>query len=292
MAMDDSYFKRKGFDDFLKSAQNVGSFDDLAEKVEAYPKVIKADELMGHMGLEAAGAKEDDPRLLGKLRDMMYKDTDVTPAEIKIQTRVGDQPVEKGNLAHFDPADKTIVIKADANPIQKAATYMHESGHDIDHAQGKGWTAVNEFPEEKIAMFVKNNPNATDMDLKKFMESIKNYGMDSEAVAKLAPGKVKELQVTMHHEGAPRGFEMEKVYDILKGAGKNIKKIGKGITKVGVKSLPIVGAVAGLASGDASAAIPGMWSEDVGEGSDNTPQMSQEEMGKFRSLKERLEHEE
>jgi hypothetical protein len=290
--MDDTYFKRKAFDDFLKKSQNVGSFDELGEAFETYPKALKSDELLGHMLMESAGAKEDDPRLLGKLRDMMYKDSDIAPAEIKVQSSTGSKDLAKKELGGYLPKEKTIIIQAEVNPLKKSGTYAHEVGHHMDQMVGKSAIPIHEFPEEKIAEFVKNNPKATDMDLKKFMDSVKNYGMDSEAVAKLAPAKAKELQVTMHHAGEPRGFEMSKVYDILKGAGKNAKKVGMGITKIGAKAIGPVGIISGLASGDASAAIPGMWSEEVGKGSDEVPQMNKEEMTRFNSLKERLESEE
>lgn len=289
---DDIYFKRKGLDDFLKRAQNVGSLDELSEMIETHPKVIQPKELMGHLLLESSGAKEDDPRLLGKIRDMMYKDTDISPADIQIDKTIGPKELTDDSLGHYNKEKKNIIIKVNANPLQKASTLGHEIGHHMDDVSGLKSIPVKEFPEEKIVSFIKNNPNATDLDMEKFIKSVKDYGLEGDAVASLAPAKAKELKVTMHHEGKPRGFEMEQVYDIVKGAGKKAKAIGKGITKIGVKSLPVVGAVAGLAEGDASAAIPGMWSESVGEGSDDVPQLNREEESRFKILKEKLESQE
>jgi len=288
--VDDNYYKRKGLDDFIKQNQNVGSFDDLASAIESSPKVVKPDDLMGHLLMESSGATEDDPKLLGKLRDTMYQDSDIQPTEIKLSRKLdNDNPKA---IAQYKPDAKVIEMKIDADPLQKASSYAHEVGHHMDDMVGKGSIDINSFPDEKIAEFVKNNPNASDMDLQKFMDSVKKYGMESDAAAALSPMASRELQTTLHHEGAPRGFEMQKVYDIMKGAGKNAKVIGKGITKIGAKALGPVAIGMGLANGDASAAIPGMWSEDVGEGSDQVPQLSKDENEQFKSLKERLESEE
>jgi hypothetical protein len=293
--MSDTLAKRKGFDKFIQKVQpNLESFDDFLKASE--PERVNMDKLLGHLSMEEGGIKEGDPKLVVKVQKLDRPD--IEPAKIQYDKTWGKKELGKDTFAHYDPSQKSILLnprELALDDLSKASTVRHENEHYFDDLEGKKSIPIKEFSDEKLAEFVKNNPKASKMDLEEFMKSVKNYGMEGEAAASLGPAAARELEVTLHHPSSPRGFEATKVYDILKGAGNKAKVIGQGITKIGAKvgkGLPVVGAIAGLASGDASAAIPGMWSEDVGAGSDEVPQMSKPEWDRFRVLKEKLESEE